>query len=266
MEDFSKYNGDGTNLRKAQLKMLDILIEFDKICRKNNIEYWLDSGTLLGAVRHGGFIPWDDDMDICVMRKDYKKLRKVLQKELPNNLVFVDWKNEKNFFDHCGRIKDNSTCVNNINYAFQDNKGVYLDILIVEEVPSMKVKMFVEKYYGRVFRQLHHFGKVIYKSKLKQYLVYLLALLLSPIAYGSVFLLRIYAKFFSGEKLGFVYAISFPSKRFRSEIFPCVEIEFEGHKFLAPNNFDSYLTHIYGDYMKIPKLEDRQITHEIEIL
>ena len=59
MEDYSKYNGEGTQLRKAQLCMLNILVEIDKICRKHNIPYWLDSGTLLGAVRHGGFIPWD---------------------------------------------------------------------------------------------------------------------------------------------------------------------------------------------------------------
>ena len=82
-EDFSKYNGEGTILRKAQLRMLDMLIEVDKICRKYNIQYWLDFGTLLGAVRHQGFIPWDDDLDICVLRKDYKRLRKVLIAELP---------------------------------------------------------------------------------------------------------------------------------------------------------------------------------------
>lgn len=87
-EDFSKYNGEGTTLRKAQLRMLDILIEVDKICRKHNIPYWLDSGTLLGAVRHGGFIPWDDDMDICVMRKDYKLLKKYLSEELSDKFCF----------------------------------------------------------------------------------------------------------------------------------------------------------------------------------
>ena len=66
-EDFSKYNGEGTMLRKAQLRMLDILVEVDKVCKRHNIPYWVDYGTLLGAVRHGGFIPWDDDLDISMM-------------------------------------------------------------------------------------------------------------------------------------------------------------------------------------------------------
>ena len=87
MEDFSRYNGENTKLRKAQLCMLDILIQFDKVCRNNNISYWLDGGTLLGAVRHQGFIPWDDDLDVCIQSKDYPKLREALIKELPKRYV-----------------------------------------------------------------------------------------------------------------------------------------------------------------------------------
>ena len=89
-EDLSRYNPEGSILRRAQLRELEILIEVDKICRKHNIEYFLDWGTLLGAVRHGGFIPWDDDIDISVRRKDYSRLCKVLKEELPENLAFQD--------------------------------------------------------------------------------------------------------------------------------------------------------------------------------
>ncbi|MBD5280217.1 MAG: hypothetical protein HDS35_06710 [Bacteroides sp.] len=68
----AKYNPEGSDLRKAQLRMLSLLIFLDKVCKDNNLEYWLDSGTLIGAARHGGFIPWDDDCDIEMMEKDYK--------------------------------------------------------------------------------------------------------------------------------------------------------------------------------------------------
>ena len=90
MEDLSRYNPEGSTLRKAQMRMLEILKIVDSIFSKHHIDYYLDGGTLLGAVRHGGFIPWDDDIDISVRREDFSRIKRVLQKELPNNLVFQD--------------------------------------------------------------------------------------------------------------------------------------------------------------------------------
>ena len=123
MEDFSRYNGEGTQLRKAQLRMLEILKAVDAICRKHQIDYWLDAGTLLGAVRHKGFIPWDDDIDIAIRREDYPRMREILQQELPENLVFVDWTTDKNFFDACGRVKMRSTHIEVPLYRYQKEQG-----------------------------------------------------------------------------------------------------------------------------------------------
>ncbi|MDE5947376.1 MAG: LicD family protein, partial [Prevotella sp.] len=83
----ARFNPDGSLLRRQQMRMLDILIEVDRICRKHNIRYWLSSGTLIGAVRHKGFIPWDDDLDIEMLLPDYKRLMKVLPEELPENFA-----------------------------------------------------------------------------------------------------------------------------------------------------------------------------------
>jgi lipopolysaccharide cholinephosphotransferase len=105
MEDLRKYNPDGSELRKAQMRMLDILREVDKIFRRNNITYWVDAGTLLGTVRHHGFIPWDDDVDVSVPLKEYTKAREALIRELPSAYVYVDAKTDKNYFDSCGRVK-----------------------------------------------------------------------------------------------------------------------------------------------------------------
>ena len=71
------------NLRSCQLKQLSILEEIDKICKRHNIEYWLDGGSLLGAIRHGGFIPWDDDIDIAMSLEDEKRFEQIAPKELP---------------------------------------------------------------------------------------------------------------------------------------------------------------------------------------
>ena len=73
-----RYNPDNSQLRALQIRMLEILICIDQICQEHDIPYWLGSGTLLGAVRHGGFIPWDDDIDIELLRADYLKLIKIL--------------------------------------------------------------------------------------------------------------------------------------------------------------------------------------------
>ena len=81
----AKYNPDGSTLRRAQLRMLDILKFIDKVCRDNGLKYWLEGGTLLGAVRHGGFIPWDDDTDIAMTREDSMKLVKILRRHNPSD-------------------------------------------------------------------------------------------------------------------------------------------------------------------------------------
>lgn len=74
----AKYNPDGSNLRKAQLRMFDMLVAFDKICKEHNLRYWLAAGTLIGAARHGGFIPWDDDLDVNMPREDANKLKDMM--------------------------------------------------------------------------------------------------------------------------------------------------------------------------------------------
>ena len=87
MEDYSIYNGEGTPLRTAQKKMLEVLLEFDRVCKKNGLVYWIDFGTLLGAVRHGGFIPWDDDIDLSMPPEDYRRFKEIAPGELGEDFV-----------------------------------------------------------------------------------------------------------------------------------------------------------------------------------
>lgn len=102
----AKYNPEGSDLRRAQLRMLDMLLYLDKVCKENEIEYWLGYGTCLGAVRHSGFIPWDDDLDICVFEKDFQRLKTILLKEAHPLYQLQCKDTDTNFFQFWIRLKD----------------------------------------------------------------------------------------------------------------------------------------------------------------
>ena len=106
-----KYNPDGSMLRSLQTSLMETLIEFDKVCREEGVVYWLDAGTLLGAVRHGGFIPWDDDLDVCILKKDRKKLKKAMEKELSSSFQYEDINFKKYTASTCSRLRNNHVSV-----------------------------------------------------------------------------------------------------------------------------------------------------------
>ncbi len=261
MEDLSKYNPEGSTLRKAQLRMLDILIEVDKICRKHNISYWIDSGTLLGAVRHKGFIPWDDDLDICVLRSDYLHIKKILQQELPPEYVFVDAETDKNYFDACGRVKSVNSIIEIPEYRFQKEQGIYVDIYPMEQLFSQKHKYVGEKLFGKIFRHKHNLGKAVIESNFRRKVSKTVAICLYPLVLGIITILRLWGKYRPNVIThGFGICTNTYHAYDSSWIFPLTEIEFEGRQVCAPNNYDAYLRSAYGDYMQIPPKEKR-ITH-----
>lgn len=262
-----KYNPDGSNLRKAQLCMLGILVEIDKICRAHNIPYWLDSGTLIGAVRHGGFIPWDDDVDICVLRKDYARLRQLLITELPARYIFEDAQTDPYIFDTYGRVKDTSTYCNYPLFRLQKSQGLWVDILVQETAVPLWYKRKVEKLYARTFRERHHFSKSKGLSPIHCAFNTIAAYLLTPIAELLVGLGNLWAKYFGDKnELMHTWDCYHPSRRYMNDIFPLTEITFENRKFFAPHNTDAYLTKIYGDYMTIPDESHRQIHMDTDSL
>ena len=93
-----RFNPEGSLLRRQQHRMLEMVVELDRVCRKHNIPYFLYGGTLLGAVRHNGFIPWDDDLDVGLLREDYLRLLKVLPEELPSHIVLQSNDTDPNYF------------------------------------------------------------------------------------------------------------------------------------------------------------------------
>lgn len=249
-EDLSKYNPDGSTLRKAQLRMLDILKEVDQICRKHNIPYFLESGTLLGAVRHGGFIPWDDDVDITIMRKDYPRLRQYLKEELPDTFVLQDTKSDPNYPMLLAKVRDTKSY---FEEEYTDNlkyKGIYIDIFTLEKVPCWKWKQFLDYVYGHCVRSMHHY----YSKKDK-----IFSSIFFPFVWVMVAITRAINYIIPSTKYSYEYGRKTYVRYDIRDIFPLREIQFESGTFFVPKNYDALLKVCYGDYMQIPPQEKRVV-------
>ena len=137
-----KYNPDGSDLRKIQLRALEILKVVDLICKKHNIPYWLVGGALLGAVRHECFKPWDDDIDIQILRKDYKKLLKILQKDLPDNLVVQSRETDEMYMDRMMKIRDLNSFVTLTQGKRGKYEGIFIDVFAMDYVNPLNYILY----------------------------------------------------------------------------------------------------------------------------
>lgn len=256
-----KYNPEGSNLRMAQLRMTGMLSFVDRICKENGLRYWLDSGTLLGAVRHGGFIPWDDDTDIVMPVKDYRKFKRIMLKSNPSEDFLLQCHGtDSGYFAMWPTLVDKkSEYVWNSNiHKFRTYRGLQVDIFVVTDIYSKKADDFILKYHRDMVDRALDIGKPIWFVRFNQFV----SQCLSRAAYlfGAVFnrhdgvLYQRYGSYFTNE----VHK--------SDDIFPLGRISFEGVELNAPCNTDAYLKDIYGpDYVMIPE-EDKRATHCVDVV
>lgn len=244
------------NLRKCQLKQLQILEIVDKICRRHNIEYWIDGGTLLGAVRHGGFIPWDDDIDIGMMEEEFEKFKKVIN-ELPEDLFFQTPETE-NTPNPTPKIIDYNSLYIEPLYDFNKNyqKGIFIDIfpkILYPNAPKRILKKTL-KCISKSYAILH--AKHYYSIRsFSEFLYFGIQYFLNKTIWMVLNLI-----FKKGKYIGEINPLNGPGYiHTLKSTFPLKLIEFEGRTFLGPNNPDLYLIERYGDYKQIPPPEKRQI-------
>lgn len=251
MEDLRKYNPEGSTLRKAQLRMLEILKVVDAIFDKHHIDYYLDGGTLLGAVRHGGFIPWDDDLDISVRREDFPRIKQILMKELPSDMVFQDRFTEWNLPVLIAKVRDRYSyfyeeeCTNRLK-----EKGIFIDIIPMEKIPSWRWKQKLDYWYGHSVRSLHNYYP--FKDKL-------ISLIVFPFAWCLVELTRFINKFIPSSQVADIYGWKPTGYYLKEDVFPVKRIPFENFPACVPNNPDAVLRGLFGDYMQIPPEEKRRV-------
>ena len=265
------------SLRKFQLKLTSILIDFDKFCKKFNLEYAIVAGTLIGAYRHKGFIPWDDDIDVVMPRKDYEKLKEIDFSKEFGEYIFEDSR-ETGEISLCGKFM-----LKNISYYdilggnFSKKKKPYIDVLPVDYVPENKIKRFFlgnlvnlfEKSFSslRVFKKNDILLNEMSKTNKELKINIFIRKIVSIPAYilGPKRTIKIIHKILMSEKNITKYStIALGVKGYFSQIiksdsfFPSKEILFEGSIVKEPFNGEVYLKNRYGNYMEIPSLKEQE--------
>ena len=214
-------------IRDIQLANFELLKELDYVCKQKNLRYWIDFGTLLGALRHKGFIPWDDDVDTGMMREDYEKLFEVFDKTTRNPDITV-----KNLTDN----KNNTL----LKVCHKKCSHLFVDIFPYDFAPALnksealKITQDIRKYDREDFAKSQSFEELETKVKTATKTFYQEDK--SAIAYGMEYS-HTYTNWFYDENIAF----------------PLKELEFEGYKFPVFNDYITYLERTFGDYMAYPK-------------
>ena len=250
-------------VKDVQNKILDVMKYIDELCRTNDIKYSIMGGTALGAVRHGGFIPWDDDLDIFMTPSEYEKFKEVFNKANSEKYVLQEWKTTPNYLEYA-KVRMNGTTF--IEESFENNKGIhhgiYVDIMILHKCPNKK-RIQKKLYYKCKYVTLYALSKRNWKPKTK---FQKLALLLLKMLPNKLIVRSFYKHIYKYDDkimddytwFYWITPAGFNAGLFEKDFFENLrDIRFEDCFLLAPERITEYLQYRYGDYMKLPPEEKR---------
>lgn len=250
----SKYKVCGYDMDELHARMLVIATEVDRICRKNGWRCSLYGGSVIGAIRHNGFIPWDHDIDMAMPRKDYDEFLKYMQTH-PNKLIFLsDYHTEKRYPNNWGKVRLNGTrfVERELVTLTELNHGVFIDLHPIDNIVpcclnlQVKLAMFWSC-VGKVKSNIYNGSKAMCN-------VYRL---FSWMPYSAIsFSKDLTIKFFKPFHTKYVYKVVHPNNGVypipRCTFEDLIEYQFEDRSFFIPRNYDEYLRKRYGDYMQMP--------------
>ncbi len=259
-------------LRRLQLTELEMLEEVDRICRKNGIPYSLDAGTLLGAVRHKGFIPWDDDLDVMLLHKDYERFYEACKKDLDTSrFFFQDYRTDPNYRWGYGKMRRLGTeYIKAGQEKLKQRTGICIDIFDAENIPDG------EKERSKYIRQMFCVRKMMYsalgRTNEGNPLMRLWYSLLYLVPIRTVFRIKNrWTRKVNATRTENVFFPTWPVKNhpygFPRRLFDeFTDVEFEGGKYMTIRDYDTYLKIRYGDYMKLPPVEQRKGVMDAAVL
>ncbi|MBR1862351.1 MAG: LicD family protein [Lachnospiraceae bacterium] len=263
------------DLEKLHSINLEMISEVDRICRKNHIEYSLDGGTLLGAVRHKGFIPWDDDADLIFTRHEYARFYRACKKELDASRFFLqDYRTDKHYRWGYAKLRRKNTEYVRVGQEHLKQKtGVFIDIFVVDNIPDGFLKRNL--YYALNFCvRKALYAELGMKQSDSVFLRLWYSLIYRSFSKDIFFNIRNRLAFSANKhktKLKSHYLYPYPSPETKygmpSECFEeYMDMEFEGKTFRVFKQYNRYLTLLYGDYMTPPPPEKRNFHSEASII
>lgn len=255
-----------SELKKAQSLMLKILLEIDRVCKENDIKYFLSDGTLIGAIRHKGFIPWDDDLDIGMLRADYDKFCSIADKVLGDDFLLQSYNNDHGYGLSYNKVilKETLWLEKRSEKTNRKYTGLFVDIFPYDKIPNEKN---IQKKIQYKYENLNYFilvktnyyplesnsfikmfiKKIILKFTTLSYLVKKREKLI--VKYKALDRDYLYTKF-GGN---FYKNITSPSN-----VEEYLNVEFENNLFPVPKGYDEVLTNLYGEYLVLPPKEKQQ--------
>ena len=249
------------DLKDIQKVMLDMMAEIDRVCQKHGIRYILDGGSMLGAIRHGGFIPWDDDLDIAMMRDDYIRFTEVANKELDPKYQFQCAENAPEYPYSFGKVFSvNTVFMEHFTASLNMSHGVYIDIFPMDYVNVDKPEQLdIRRKLVSKFTQARY-AKLGLTKGVKGVIGKLL-----PMRFINWVCMRNMMYYY--KKSNYVQKMCHYGKNkppVPTSLFTdTIRVPFEEYEFPVPREYDSFLTGRYGDYMKLPPLEDQRPLHHI---
>lgn len=251
------------HLQQVEMKLLKYFIE---VCEEHNLTYFMYAGSLLGTIRHQGFIPWDDDIDVIMFREDFEKLNKIFEKDIDEKYKFFNVLNEETYHYTWGRLTLKNTLfkewwADQVNYT----PNIFLDIFILDNIPSNKTKKFIHKWTGFTFNQLTIYSILKYKneSRIKELIQQTIHYILKVIPISTMTFkkkcVKTYTKY---QHENCEEVCDFPSENlmqisFKTDWLPLKKAKFEDIEVNIPNNYDKILRMDFGNYMELPPEESR---------